>query len=496
VTNRQFKAFVDAGGYRDRKFWNVAFVKDGRPIDWNAAIGEFVDRTGRPGPSTWEGGTYPDGQEEFPVTGVSWYEAAAYAAFAGKELPTVRHWQAAAAGPFGSAGVGIIIRLSNFGGRGPIKVGNSANTTAVEVFDLAGNAREWCWNEYESGRAIRGGAWDDHSYMFVNLTQMPAFDRSPRNGFRCMRVTDRAKVPFGAFEPVPQARVVRDFSKETPVAEAVFAAYRQQYSYDPLPLDARTESRKDGGEWIRERVSFTAAYGGERVVAQVFLPVGVRPPYQFVVYFPGSTAVTAGSSDSVEKAFEFFNNVAFLIRSGRAVVYPVYQGTHERRGSVSPTFHDVCTETHEFSTYQRQIVQDVRRTIDYLESRPDVDSTRLVFDGWSWGGRMAPLVLGVETRFKAGIIIAGGLSSDCRSLPDADALNFAPHVKAPVLMLHGRYDMSVPWETEGKPLYDLLGTAAPNKVLRLYDTDHFISRKDLIQESLAWLEKHLGPVRR
>ena len=102
----------------------------------------------------------------------------------------------------------------------------------------------------------------------------------------------------------------------------------------------------------------------------------------------------------------------------------------------------------------------------------------------------------MKTRLKAAIVIAGGLRSFCRSLPDADGLNFAPRVKTPVLMLHGRYDVTVPWETEGKPLYDLLGTPAPDKVLKLYDTDHFISRKDLIQESLAWLDKYLGPVKR
>jgi dienelactone hydrolase len=490
VTNSHFKAFVDAGGYRDRQFWKVAFVKDGKPLEWNAAMKAFVDRTGQPGPSTWEGGSYPDGQEDYPVTGVSWYEAAAYAAFAGKELPTTAHWEAAALRP----GVTAMVSLSNFNGKGPVKVGSAPNSGRFEVFDLAGNAREWCWNEYAAGRAVRGGAWDDHSYMLQNITQALPFDRSPRNGFRGMRQDAAKPAPAKVFETVPRARVVRDYSKETPVAEAVSAAYRQQYSYDPLPLDARTEARAEGAEWIRERVSFTAAYGGERVVAQVFLPVGVRPPYQVVVYFPGSTAVTAGPSDSVERAFEFFNNIAFLIKSGRAVVYPVYQGTHERRGSFSPTFHFQCTETHEYSSYQRQIVQDLRRTIDYLKTRSDVDRSRLAFVGWSWGGRVAPLALGVETRFKAAIIIAGGLMSYCRSLPDADGLNFAPWVRTPVLMLHGRYDVTLPWESEGKPLYSLLGTPEADKVLKLYDTDHFISRKNLIQESLAWLDKYLGPV--
>jgi len=497
VTNRQFKAFVDAGGYRDRQFWTVAFVKDGRPIDWDSAMKEFIDRTGRPGPSSWEGGTYPDGQEEFPVTGVSWYEAGAYAAFAGKQLPTVAHWEAAASpASQGGAMIRVMVSLSNFGGKGLVKVGSAPNSGFFEVFDLAGNAREWCWNEQGAGRAIRGGAWNDHPYMLTYPTRMPAFDRSARNGFRCMRLTERAKVPAGVFEPIPPAAVVRDYSKETPVSEAVFAAYRQQYSYDPLPLDARTEARVEGDEWIRERVSFTAAYGGERVIAQVFLPAGVRPPYQVVVYFPGTTAVTAGPSDSVDKAFEFFNNLAFLVRGGRAVVYPVYQGTHERRGSWSPSLHRWCTETHEFSSYQRQVVQDLRRTIDYLETRSDVDSSRIAFDGWSWGGYMAPLALGVETRFKAAIVIAGGLRTFCRSLPDADGLNFAPRVRTPALMLHGRYDITIPWGTEGKPLYDLLGTPAPDKVLKMYDTDHFIPRKELIQESLAWLDKYLGPVAR
>ena len=51
-------------------------------------MAEFVDSTGRPGPATWQGGDYPEGQDDYPVSGVSWYEAAAYAEFAHKSLPT------------------------------------------------------------------------------------------------------------------------------------------------------------------------------------------------------------------------------------------------------------------------------------------------------------------------------------------------------------------------------------------------------------------------
>ena len=96
VTNRQYKQFVAAGGYAKREYWRQEFLKDGKAVPWEQAVTTFTDTTGRPGPATWEAGDYPNGRDDYPVTGVSWYEAAAYAEYAGKALPTIFHWSGAA----------------------------------------------------------------------------------------------------------------------------------------------------------------------------------------------------------------------------------------------------------------------------------------------------------------------------------------------------------------------------------------------------------------
>jgi TolB-like protein len=92
VTNQRFKEFLDAEGYQNQEYWKHDFVMNGRVLTWEEAMVEFRDASGRPGPSTWQAGDYPEGQDDYPVSGVSWYEAAAYAEFVGESLPTVQHW--------------------------------------------------------------------------------------------------------------------------------------------------------------------------------------------------------------------------------------------------------------------------------------------------------------------------------------------------------------------------------------------------------------------
>ena len=62
-------------------------------------------------------------------------------------------------------------------------------------------------------------------------------------------------------------------------------------------------------------------------------------------------------------------------------------------------------------------------------------------------------------------------------------------------MLNGRYDFFFPYETSQKPMFELLGTPSEHKRQVVYETGHSVPRKELVKESLDWLDRYLGPVR-
>ena len=364
VTNQQFKAFVAAGGYQKREFWNHEFLKDGRQLSWAEAIALFKDKTGRPGPATWEGGDVPSGQADFPVGGLSWYEAAAYAKFVGKSLPTVYHWNRAAEG----GATPLIVAGSNIESQGPAKGSTTHGMSPFGVFDLAGNVREWCENAGGSGRFILGGGWSDPAYMFNVPYTQSAFDRSEINGVRL--VSYLYEEPNMALAMRHVESTSRDFSKETPVSDAVFDGFRPMYDYDRTPLNVKVESRDTSSvDWRVEKVTFDAAYGNERVAAYLYLPRNASPPYQTVVYFPGSIAMLTRSSAGLagSRWFDFF------VKNGRAVLWPIYKSTYERGDAVTSYRAE---ETILYRDHVLMWAKDMRRAIDYLGTRGDIDTTR------------------------------------------------------------------------------------------------------------------------
>jgi predicted esterase/predicted Ser/Thr protein kinase len=485
VTNKDFKKFVDQGGYEKREYWRHPFKKDGITLSWEQAMAKFRDRTGRPGPATWEMSDYPEGRDDHPVGGISWYEAAAYAEFVGKSLPTIYHWDWAA-DPWLSE---VYIPRGNFSDRDTWPVDASRCVGFYGLHDMAGNVREWCWNESGDWRFLLGGAWNDQPYMFNYAHSLPPMDRSPGNGFRCMKylgTDDKRSALREKIDVVPTI----DFLNKEPVSDEVYKIYLDMYSYDKKELHGRTESIDESGkDWIKETVSFDAAYGGERVLAYLFLPRSGKPPYQTVVYFPGSTAINVRSSEKNESLG--VSNFDFIIKSGRAFLFPIYKSTYERGDGLVSSIPD---ESNSYKEHVLQWAKDLGRSLDYLESRSDIDSEKLAYYGFSWGGRLGGIMMAVGGRFKTAILYVAGFRFQ-KQKPEVDPFHFVSRVGIPVLMLNGRYDSSFPYQTAQLPMFKLLGAPEGHKRQILYDTGHNIPRNQLIKECLEWLDKYLGPVK-
>ena len=350
-----------------------------------------------------------------------------------------------------------------------------------------GDINEWCWNEADGGqRYILGGGWNDALYSFVDAYAQPPFDRSVTNGFRCM--TFLSPDTNSVVTDSPALRVSRDFFAEEPVPGADFEIYRRMYDYDKTELNPEIESIDESpDDWTIERVTFDAAYGQERMLALLFLPKKGKPPYQTVVYFPGSQVIQNRSTDLIRTVL-----FDYILKSSRALMFPIYKGTFERGTRLNS---DIPEESNFYKEHVIWWAKDLSHSVDYLGTRADIDIGRLAYYGSSWGGRLGGIMTAVEKRFKASVLVVAGLSTR-KTMPEVEELNFLPRVEVPTLMLNGKYDFYFPEKTAQKRFFELLGTPAQDKRWLLYEESHYVPRHHMIRETLDWLDKYLGPVER
>lgn len=488
VTNAEYARFIAAGGYVKPQFWREPMVRDGRAVSWEEAMKEFRDRSGAPGPSTWNNGTFPSGQEHFPVGGVSFYEAAAYARFVGLRLPTNAHWRRAAMRSFREFGW-TYLHASNLNAAQPRPVGQGV-VNPWGLYDVAGNVREWCVNQSGGGRLALGAGWEDAEYLSTNTLYRPEFDRSPSNGFRLVALTDADSTIARFSQPVERVRR-RDFRDFKPVSDAEFARYRRMFDYDRRALNDRVEKEGEGTTFRWQRVSFTAAYGGERMLAYIFLPKNAAPPYEPVIFWPPGAPTVFDHAPTNEATFEALTG--FIPQSGRALVMPVFKGSALRDSSRYAGLSFAPDTTALYQELTVQWVNDLRRTVDYIESRRDLHPDRIGYYGVSWGGQTAGLALAIETRVKAAVLNTGGYHVVQWTRPEVDAGNYVPRIRTPTLMLSGHHDNAIfPLETSQQPFFQQLGTPPRDKKRVSYAVSHILPQEKVVSETNAWFDRYLS----
>jgi len=223
VTNGKYKEFINDSGYLDSTYWTAGGFGDYgiQPNYWTNSI--------------YRGGGIA-GNENFPVVGISWYEAMAYCAWLSEKtgetyrLPTEAEWEKAARGtdqkryPWGGNIDGSCANYWDSGdpyedGLTPVGFYDGGthkgfktndNSSSYGVYDMTGNVWEWCYDRYNikyyaaspvdnpngplSGifRVLRGGCWGTYYNYRSALRSARRYKSYPRNrfcvaGFRCVR---------------------------------------------------------------------------------------------------------------------------------------------------------------------------------------------------------------------------------------------------------------------------------------------------------------------
>jgi dienelactone hydrolase len=497
VTNIEYRDFVENDGYQNPEYWRDLELIDenGTSLSWEQARKRFVDTTGRFGPATWDNGNFPEGQDKHPVSGVSWYEAVAFSRYKKKQLPTIYHLTRAAVAADEATARASIAPRSNYAGKGPAPVGSFSGMGPFGTYDLAGNVREWGLNmEHGSTRRpVIGGSWGDASYIFEGVVPLPPFTRDRFTGFRLVQYS----TPGNETLEEPFTPVGRDYTNIRPVSDAAFAELAAPYEYkDGSRIDAKEGRPDEAEDWTKKVVSVETGYGGERMELHMWFPKRYRPTYQPLILFSGIGAFIArgASSKNLQPGMDPMP-LDFLIRSGRVLVEPVYQGSYERQrpdNSAAALNWPNGLHSHDGAVDRRR---DLGRALDYLGGRDDIDISRAGYVGISTGASYALPYLALEHRFKAAVLLSGGLLQ--HNPPDRriDPLPFVPWIKPPALMINGGVDPVLEMHRHQRPLFELLRRRSePTRYCVWPDEGHahLTKRSDVQRVILDWLDTHLG----
>jgi pimeloyl-ACP methyl ester carboxylesterase len=355
------------------------------------------------------------------------------------------------------------------------------------TLNTAGNVREWVWNRAGDKAVALGGGWTDYASTYQAFYTTRPMDRSPELGIRLMRALE--PIPDELLTPIA-VPIDEEYMRRKPVSNDAFEAMRFQFTTGSrTPSNVSVEVVEKTDAWVAEEVVLTFA-PNETFTLYVVKPLDRRGPLQPVLYAPPGDAPALRLPNRKVLNQMRFGNV--VISTGRALVLPIWSGTYERWVGVP---QDPQQAYDQLRLGALNWYADATKTLAYLTTRDDIDMGRLGLLAVSFGAvNITPPILALDGRFKAGIFVGAGITTS-RTHPMDDAVNYAPRIHCPMLMINGSYDSIFPSDISQARLFALLGSPDGDKRHVVYEVGHFdYPRNQMLKEISDWYDRYLGTV--
>ena len=484
VSNYEFKTFIESGGYKNPDYWDFPIIINGHEYSFDEAKSLFTDRYGKSGPKNWSYGEYPDGEGEFPVNGVSWFEARAYAKYKSLDLPNIYQWLDAAL-------------LSGFTSKLPELKNSNYNSTKLKnvkfqsanlnlLPNIAGNVREWVINPHGSDRrSILGGAFNTNEYTFNSFYSLNPLDRSDQNGFRLVKNFDNENEENNNFNI---RHIERNFDDEIGVSDEVFEVYKSQFDYPKAPLKVKTsELKSPNPNYSIEKFEMDTPYNSdEKLYGFIISSKEFKNKSVPIIEFPTAGAIF---SDKFIIDENLLKERKYILDEGYSLIIPVYYNNYDREKPLKDWWPN---ESEEYKNAIIKIGKDFKRVIDYLETREDLEIKKLSYLGYSWGSVTSNILLAIDERVKSAAIFIGGLMLQ-KSRKEIEAHIYLRRIKIPILHIVGKLDGIFEYEDSFLPWNKLIGTPEEDKFIIAIDKAGHgdgISQDIIINNHLELLKKY------
>jgi AraC-like DNA-binding protein/dienelactone hydrolase len=468
VSNKEYKEFVDAKGYYTKEYWPEKILYEGREISFDKVKTSFVDKSNFPSPKDWVQGNYENGKDLFPVSGISWFEAYAYAQFRGKSLPSVAEWFYA----FDRNRPEKALQGANISSYNFTKSRLDSNAeNFYGIFDMAGNVREWVSNSIKDleKKGILGGSFADDTYVAFDFYSQDSWDRSSYNGIRLVKKVEEDISGKIFYEREKE----RNFYTNYKTTEKEWSLIKSLYLYDNEDISVNTFDVKPVSEkdyfCQMSKINYST---NDTLPIHLLRSNAKEKSKKVLIFFPGSNAL-------------FLDNLSYpayfddILKSGVDIIFPEYLSTYSRKDGLKS---DIGNRSMNYRDHLITWVKEVRYAVDYaIENGYEPH-----YFGVSWGGQVGVNILAIENRFKTGILYVGGISlDDVRE--EIQPEKYAARIKTPTLLLNGRYDFYFPFKSSQEPLFNLLDLEENNKRHVVVDYAHFVPHHIVIEELTNWI---------